>query len=121
MSKKKVLLVDDETDLREVLCYFITEGGFEVQQAESGNEAIDILKKENEIDLIVSDVRMPNGSGMDLLKYLDSEHPKKIPTIILTGYSDYSEGEMTDLGAYRVLNKPMKWKTLISVIQEALD
>jgi len=120
VSKKKVLLVDDETDLREVLCYFIQEGGFDVEQAESGNDAIEFLKKNSDIDLIVSDVRMPNGSGMDLLKYLNTDHNVKIPTIILTGYSDYSEEEMIDLGAYRVLAKPMKWKSLVSVIQDAL-
>lgn len=68
---KKILIVDDEDIILEFLSYEFSHHGHLIYRANSGNEAILILKK-NEVDVIFSDVRMKNGNGHDLLVYINS-------------------------------------------------
>ena len=83
----KILLVDDEDKIREVLAKFLSKAGFEIQEAAGGQEAIDILRQGTLIDLMVVDMKMPKINGMGVL-----EERKKLgrtfPFFLLTGSVD---------------------------------
>jgi two-component system response regulator PilR (NtrC family) len=69
----RILVVDDERSIRELLEIFLRKEGYEVQKAQSVTEALDLIKS-TEFDLIVSDIRMPEMSGIDLLRHVRSNN-----------------------------------------------
>jgi len=81
---KTILVVDDEEMIRNILNEFLTGLGFEVVEAKDGREALTIFRKQR-IDMVVSDIRMPGMSGLDLLKWVKSISPKT-PVLIITGF-----------------------------------
>lgn len=80
----KILIVDDDADLRSELCDFLE--GYEVVQASSGEEALRLLRRANEIGLVILDVMMPGVSGLDVLTEIKKTDPG-LSIVILTGYS----------------------------------
>ncbi len=83
----KILFAEDEEDIRELIATEI-EGqlDFEIIEVSSGNEAIEYLKNNSDIDLVISDYNMPNGNGFDLYQFVKQEMPKA-PFILLTSFS----------------------------------
>ena len=123
MKKKdiKILLVDDEQDILEIVGYNLSQEGYQIVTAENGKEAIAKAKKEHP-HLIIMDVMMPEMDGMEAC-----ENIRKIPelqdTIItfLTARSeDYSQVAGFDAGADDYIAKPIKPKVLISKVQALL-
>jgi PAS domain S-box-containing protein len=84
--KKTILLVDDETDLREVLDISLSDTGYEVLTAENGAQALNILK-ENDIPVVITDIKMPGIDGIELLRKIKSKNPET-EVIMLTGHGD---------------------------------
>lgn len=80
----KILIVDDDEDLRSELASFLD--GYEVVEARNGEEALNILKRANEIGLVILDVMMPGINGLDVLTEIKKDNPK-LKTVILTGHS----------------------------------
>jgi len=115
---KRVLIVEDEEEIRELLEMNLSGQGIRVVSACSGNQAIEVLAKGN-IDFIVSDVKMSNGSGIDLLKYLN-KNDIKIPFIFLTAYHDLDEKELIQLGALKIFPKPTRFVEIIDFIKTIL-
>ena len=72
--RERVLVVDDEPDLAESCAYFLDRAGYEARCAESAPEALEMLQKE-QFSVVVSDVRMPRMSGMELLKAIRERDP----------------------------------------------
>ena len=123
MKKKdiKILLVDDEQDILEIVGYNLSQEGYQIITASSGKEAIAKAKKEHP-QLIIMDVMMPEMDGMEAC-----ENIRKIPelqdTIItfLTARSeDYSQVAGFDAGADDYIAKPIKPKVLVSKVQALL-
>lgn len=119
-TPKKVLVVDDEPFLREIMMEDLADQGFEVKEASSGREAFDLLKSES-FDAVVTDVRMPNGSGVDLLKSCRSLDFAQPPVFFVTGQSDISTEEAYDLGVEAVFIKPIDPDLLVDCIWRALS
>ena len=124
-NRKKILVVDDEKDVREFLKMALLEAGFEVVLAEDGNVALEKIKKEIP-DLISLDLVMPHKSGAKLHREL-SKHKEwsKIPVIIVTGHArddlgkaDLKELTMSGPGIY--LEKPVKPDNYIAAIKSIL-
>ena len=118
-KKKRVLVVDDEPDLLEVLNLYISASGFEVEQANCGNEALTRLKNSSLpiFDWILTDMRMPNGSGLDLLHGLKAIEFKTRPQVlVVSGYADVSEQDVIKLGAFGLLTKPVNFSKLIAIL-----
>lgn len=113
-----LLVVDDEADLREAIVFDFKRKGFTVLSAKSGMDALELLKA-NRVDLIISDVRMPEGDGIFLLEKIQSLETK-IPLIFVTGFTDYTEAECVKRGALKVIAKPFDRKALMSSVIEAL-
>jgi len=123
MKKKdiKILLVDDEQDILEIIGYNLSQEGYQIVTASNGKEAIAKAKKEHP-QLIIMDVMMPEMDGMEAC-----ENIRKIPelqdTIItfLTARSeDYSQVAGFDAGADDYIAKPIKPKVLVSKVQALL-
>jgi two-component system response regulator HydG len=113
-----ILVVDDEIDLRDAIVFDLKRRGFAVVSAESGSSALKLIKL-NKIDLILSDIRMPNGDGIFLLEQIRSLG-FKIPLIFITGFADASEAECLKKGALKVFPKPFDRKALLSFVIEQL-
>jgi DNA-binding NtrC family response regulator len=121
----KLLIVDDEDDLREMLAEMMTEEGLAVITAIDGVDALEkILADHNgtkEIFAILSDINMPRLNGLDLLKELNN-HQINTPFIVLTGYSDHEKIRTAlKYGAYDLLDKPFQRNVLLSCVQSAFD
>jgi two-component system NtrC family response regulator/two-component system response regulator AtoC len=116
----KVLIADDDKNLRKVLLNELSEERFEVSGVENGFKAVELLEK-FEFDISVLDLNMPGLGGMEVLKKVRaSEIPVEI--IILTGYATIATAiEAMKLGAYDYLTKPFKTGELVAVIEKAYE
>jgi CheY-like chemotaxis protein len=110
-----VLVVDDEPVLRELVAFILIDKGFQVREAESGDAAFQLICK-NDFDVVVSDVRMPNGSGVELLTRISSMTKRKPVVFLVSGYSEISLEEARKLGARDLLNKPVDYDKLCQAI-----
>jgi phosphate regulon transcriptional regulator PhoB len=121
MTAQKILIVDDETDIRELLSYNLKKAGFGVVAASDGEEALSMIR-DGRFDLIVLDLMLPGIHGMELCSILRS-NPKTaaIPVIMLT-----AKGEETDKvrglesGADDYITKPFSPKELIARVKAVL-
>ena len=84
-TKKKVLVVDDDEVIRDLIISFLSFSGYEVSGAKNGKEGLDMVV-EQPPDLIISDIHMPQMNGFQLLKEVKEINPK-LPVIFITGYA----------------------------------
>ena len=82
----RILIVDDEEVLRDVLDAVLRREGFEVTMASSGEEALSVLDSDDNIDLVILDIMLPGISGIDTLRSLRISNPS-LPVIIITAFS----------------------------------
>lgn len=114
LKGKTILVVDDETDLRDIVASELEFMGAKVHQAENIALAQKILSETN-IDLIISDIRMPGGTGIDLLEVVKARGPQKIPVILITGFADITTEDAFHKGAEALVSKPFKLDDLIKL------
>ena len=105
--KSRILVVDDEESIREFLEIMLKKEGYEVSCAEDGQVAVDILKKKS-FDLVISDMQMPNLSGMDLLKHVKDQYPDVVFMMITAFGTTETAVEAMKIGAYDYITKPFK-------------
>lgn len=118
-TKGRLLIIDDESELREVLTALLEESVSEIQLAANGLEGIDLLKNQK-FDAVLSDEKMPKKSGLEVLKWM-RENGLQIPFIIHTGYGQKEMVlEARKLGVYAFIDKPWDERALIKTVQEAV-
>lgn len=118
LNGKKVLVVDDDMEIRRSMIFDLKRRGCIIFEAECGIDALAIAQK-NSIDIIVSDVRMPNGDGVELLKKIREISPD-IPIVFLaTGFADLSEPEALRMGAFALLEKPFSRQKMLSLLEDS--
>lgn len=117
--KFTILVIDDEKNIREGLAADFEMDGYNVKIAANGDEGLEYLAK-GDIDLVITDLRMPGTSGEDVLKKVTREMPG-IPVIVLTGHGsiDAAVSAMQN-GAYDFLTKPLNLEHLELVVKRAL-
>lgn len=115
LKGKTLLIVDDEVDLRDIVASELEFMGARVFQAENILKAQQVLK-DNNIDLIISDIRMPGGTGIDLLEVVKRKGDEAPPMILITGFADITLEDAFDKGAEALLNKPFKLDDLIKMV-----
>lgn len=114
----KILLVDDEAGFTDVLTKRMSKRGFEVVSADSGTEAIRILRKED-FDVVVLDLKMEDMDGIEVLQVIRKMVPE-LPVIMLTGHgSETAAKDGLRYGAYDYLLKPCDLEELMAKIREA--
>ena len=111
----KVLIVDDEPVLRELVAFILVDKGFQFSEADSGNTAFQMISCQK-FDVVVSDIRMPDGNGVELLKKINRMREAKPAVFLVSGYSEISPEEARKLGAKDLLNKPVDYDSLCSAI-----
>lgn len=116
----KVLIAEDEQDLREILASRFHVFGFQVLEASGGNEAFDLYEKNKPIDIVVTDIRMPGGSGLDLLKRLKQKDPSTPKVFLASAAENISKQELFNLGAEGFLEKPYDTRVLIDMVRKSL-
>ncbi len=118
--KFNILIVDDEKNIREGLGASLEMDGYQIFLAENGKKGLDTVNKED-IDLVITDLKMPELSGEELLKKITSANPN-IPVIILTGHGSI-ETAVTAMrnGAFDFLTKPVNLDRLSLLVKRALS
>jgi two-component system response regulator HydG len=115
----RVLVVDDDRTLADTLAECLGERGFDAIATASTSEAVQLLDV-GHIDALVTDLRMPQHSGLDLLAMSLERDPSR-PVIVMTAYSSVDSAiESVRLGAYQYLTKPFKVDALAELLQRAL-
>ena len=115
----RLLVVDDEVDLCHSIASYFEIFGYETVTANGGQEALDILDKES-FQLVVTDVRMPKVSGVQLLdeiKKKDVDHPK---VLVISGYADLPVEELYRKGADGFFSKPFDSRGMLEAIRKAI-
>ncbi|MGH9358193.1 MAG: sigma-54-dependent transcriptional regulator [Terriglobia bacterium] len=103
----KVLVVDDEPSSRRLCMEVLAELGHEAEATDSAGGALRVLE-DGQIDIVLSDVRMPGGNGLDLLHTIKESHPG-IDVLVMTGFGSIPEAvEAVKMGAYDYITKPFK-------------
>lgn len=124
MGKYKVLLVEDDSMLRETLAYQLSELGFNVLEAENGQSAQKVLQDETGIRIVISDLNMPDMTGLDLVEWSQSndiDSKSKISFILMTGYTDeFNAKRARNLGVINFLAKPFDQDFLTATIHSIL-
>ncbi|MEE8393609.1 MAG: response regulator [Rhodospirillales bacterium] len=119
--KHKIMVVDDEEEVRETIRLQLKDTGYEIIEAEDGEQAIELVGHENVLvlDAIICDVRMPKINGVEAIAYFRKEYPS-IPVIVLTGYPDVNLAvEFMKEGAFEYLVKPVEKEKLVEVVTKA--
>jgi len=116
----RILVVDDEQSMRDFLAIFLRKQGLEVECAEDGQEALDLLGKTS-FDLVISDVKMSPMDGITLLKKAKPKYPR-LEFLVMTAFSSTADAilAMKD-GAYDYITKPFKLDEVKKIIDRALE
>ena len=114
----RILIVDDDPGQRSLLDSFLKSQGFDTVPVESGEHALQVLR-DQDISMMISDVRMPGMSGLETLRRARKEHAV-LPVLLVTAYADIREavGAMRD-GAVNYLAKPIDLDELVATVQQA--
>jgi response regulator RpfG family c-di-GMP phosphodiesterase len=116
----RVLVVDDEKVIREILSDFLTMEGYVVRAVEDGAAALRELRL-RPYDLVISDLKMPNMGGLELLEKIAAEN-LNVLTVIMTGFGTVETAiEAMKKGAYDYILKPFKVEEVVHVVQRGLD
>ena len=120
MTKAKILIIDDEEDIRESLSDIIKDEGFEVVVAENAEKAREV-KSKIRFDLILLDIWMPDCDGISLLKQWAKDKEINCPVIMMSGHGTIDTAiEATKIGAFDFLEKPISLQKLLKTISLAL-
>ena len=111
MAKKKIMLIDDDPNVRHVVGDFLADKGYLICEAADGLEGLDLIPKEKP-NLILLDVVMPKLNGLETLKKISELHPNVV-VIILTGLNEIETAKQAiRLGACNYITKPINLETL---------
>lgn len=117
---KRILLVDDDENAREALSNILTRDGYDVSLARNGQEALNYLRSKD-VELIITDLNMPEMNGMMLLRELNRTHPAT-NVIMITAYGNMeSYLEAMTQGVFEYINKPVNYTDLKKAINKIIQ
>jgi DNA-binding response OmpR family regulator len=112
----KILVVDDNFHIRQLLHMFFTDAGFAVFDAGDGKEGFTIAKAEKP-DLIITDLHMPRGNGTELIKQLRGEpEMADTPVLLFTGEQSFNSQDAGEVGAHQTFYKPHGFYELVQTV-----
>jgi DNA-binding NtrC family response regulator len=121
MSSTKILVVDDESDIRETLKEILGEEGYDVEVAANAAEAR-AARARQEPDLVLLDIWMPDTDGISLLREWSEAHQLRFPVVMLSGHGTVETAvEATRLGAADFVEKPLSLAKLLRTVEKALE
>lgn len=119
LKGKTILIVEDEELLREVIVEEFQYAGLKVLESTGGNDALKLMEERNDIDILFTDIKMPDGNGIDLVKkvhLLPESHRPKV--FMFTAYGEFPENEMMTYEVLYKFKKPFVWEEIIQIIKE---
>ncbi|MBN1621976.1 MAG: response regulator [Endomicrobiales bacterium] len=121
-KKLKILVVDDEAGVRDLITYLLESMGYIIRTAKDGLEAVEIVANE-EFDIIFLDVHMPNMKGTEALESIKKIRPKQTVIIFSSSSDPYYvfESQAKQKGAFDCLYKPFELDDLLNVINKAVN
>jgi putative nucleotidyltransferase with HDIG domain len=121
MTTERILVVDDEEAIREIVCSMLSAAGYQTRQASSGVDALAVLTSEGEFELLLSDLMMAEMDGIGLLERAKEKFPD-MPVIMVTAVHDISVAlAAIRNGAYDYLLKPFEREQLLAMVRRALE
>ncbi len=119
-DRPRVLVVDDEKFIRDIIADFLGMEGYIVRTAEDGTSAVTELERAR-YDMVISDLKMPKMGGLDLLKEVARVHPDTL-TVIMTGFGTVETAiDAMKRGAYDYILKPFKVEEIVHIVQRGLE
>ena len=119
-EQQSILLVDEDMEFRKAMKKMFEKSGYTVTVVADGREALETLSRET-FDLIISDLRMPNLNGLELMEEIKRKQ-MDTPVIFITAYGEVSSYmDLMNLGAFEYINKPVKGQEILSVARRALE
>jgi two-component system response regulator HydG len=115
----KILVVDDEEMIMNIMTRKISRSGYEVVSANGGNPAFNIIEQDS-ISLVLTDINMPDGDGLTLLNKIKSKFSEMPIVILMSGYSNVTKEKAIELGAIDLISKPFLPQTIMDIIEKAL-
>ena len=124
MNKEKnhqILIVEDDFSMRTLLKKILEKEGYDIFEADEGEQALNCLKQNPGVSLIIADIRMPKKDGMALLKDVTEHHPE-IRVILITAFGEVNQYlDAMNTGAFEYLNKPFKNQEILDLTKRALQ
>jgi two-component system alkaline phosphatase synthesis response regulator PhoP len=119
--KEKILVVDDEKDILELIDFNLSKNGYRVRSVTSGEEALDLIK-ENDYDLIILDLMLPGVDGFDICKIIKADkHKANIPIVMVTAKADEADKVAgLEIGADHYVTKPFSPRELLAIVKATL-
>jgi DNA-binding NtrC family response regulator len=118
-ASERLLIVDDDEEMRDLLRKVLEKEGYRVSVAADGRQALAVLAQ-GAFDLVVTDMLMPQDGGLELLETLHRIHPA-LPVIIVTAFGDWhSYTRALELGAAAFISKPLRMSELLAAVHNAL-
>ncbi|MDO6440086.1 sigma-54 dependent transcriptional regulator [Cyclobacterium sp. 1_MG-2023] len=115
----KILLIEDDLTYSKIISKFLEKNGFEVMNSTKVSEGLSYFEK-HQVDLIITDYRLPDGTGMEILDQVLNEQPE-FPVILITNYSDIRTAvKSMKMGAFEYITKPIQPDELLLTVQQAL-
>jgi DNA-binding response OmpR family regulator len=114
---KRILVVDDERDVRSLVCHILVDQGYEVDQAVDGRDALEKIQARTP-DLVVLDLMMPEVDGWQVLRELQGRATRP-RVVVLSAFGDVKRA--TEAGAVGFLAKPFRFAQLVDTCQRALS
>ncbi|MDG1946178.1 MAG: response regulator [Halioglobus sp.] len=120
--RAKILVVDDEEMILELMSETIADTGYECFVAKNVDAAVEIVKTTPEIVLIITDLKMPGKTGADLIKIVEAELKQEMKFIVMSGHgSPRIEENGVDIASYPFIRKPLGIDSLIEKISSVLE
>jgi two-component system phosphate regulon response regulator PhoB len=119
--KEKILVVDDEKDILELIDYNLSKNGYRVKTVTSGEDALEMIK-ENDYDLIILDLMLPGVDGFDICKIIKADKQKaSIPIVMVTAKSEEADKVAgLEIGADHYVTKPFSPRELLAIVKATL-
>jgi two-component system chemotaxis response regulator CheY len=122
-SRGRVLVVDDEADVRKAVHLSLSKAGYQVIEADNGQAAVAVMNDGDNplaVDVIICDIRMPHVNGVEAISYFLREYPSR-PIIVLTGFPDFELAvSLLKRGVADYIVKPVEREKLAAAVDSAM-
>ncbi len=116
---KLILIVEDDHDICDIMTLYFENKGYKVATISNSREAITMIQKTIP-DILITDLKMPLGSGVELLQNLKAQGIKIPKIAVMSGYADFSQNELSALGAQAVVQKPCLPQDILLKLEEKI-